>query len=49
MVVSVNNDPCLKIRKIDYANTGFGFQANKGQVINVLGIGCGNADEENDK
>ena len=46
--VWVNNDPCLKIRKIDYAYTGFGFQAYKVQCINVVAVGCGNADKEDD-
>ena len=46
--VWVNNDPCLKIRKIDYTNTGFGFQADKGQCIIAVAVGCGNADKEED-
>ncbi|MDE6038865.1 MAG: hypothetical protein K2F75_02625, partial [Paramuribaculum sp.] len=48
VVVYVNADPCLKIRKINYVNTGFGYLATKGQCINVIAIGCGNADEEKD-
>lgn len=49
IICTVNNDPCLNIRKIDYTNTGFGFKAAPGQTITISTIGCGNADNENEK
>lgn len=48
VMVSVNNDPCLKIRKIDYLHTGFGFGAYPRSSFKVLSLGCGMGDDESD-
>lgn len=42
VLISVNGDQCLKLRKIDYKYTGFGYAAYENQKIIVTEIACGN-------
>lgn len=41
IVVYVNGDDVLKIRKIDYENSGLGIYCQAGQEITILQVGCG--------
>lgn len=45
ILVSVNGDQCLKLRKIEYKNTGFGYLASENQKITVTEIACGTGRE----
>lgn len=48
VTITVNGDECLKIRKIDFVNNGFGFGVMPDDSIIVNTISCGNKIEADD-
>lgn len=48
VTITINGDECLKIRKIDFTNSGFGFGAMPNDLIVINSVSCGNKIENDE-